>query len=115
MDTGSINKVILIGHLGGDPDVRYTQTGIPTSSFSLATNEKKIDSNGNEQKKTEWHRIIAWNKTAEFCEQYLKKGQLIYLEGKIRSREYVDNDGNSKKIVEILSNHIIPLHWKSDK
>ena len=115
MNSGSINKVILIGHLGADPEVRYTQSGLLTASFSLATNEKYIDSDGNEQKTTEWHRIITWKKTAEFTEKYLKKGQLVYIEGKIRTREYSSQDGATKKITEILSNQITPLEWKSDK
>ena len=115
MDSGSINKVILIGHLGADPEVRYTPAGVVTASFSLATNEKYIDSDGNEKKHTEWHRIVTWNKTAEFTEQYLKKGQLVCIDGKIRTREYSTNEGINKKIVEILCTNITPLEWKSDK
>ena len=115
MNSGSINKVILIGHLGADPEVRYTQSGLVTASFSLATNEKYIDAEGHEQKNTEWHRIVTWNKTAEFSEKYLKKGQLVYIEGKIKTREYSSQNGTTTKITEILSNQITLLDWKSDK
>ena len=115
MDSGSINKVILIGHLGADPEIRYTSSGVAPASFSLATNEKYVDSEGNEKKHVEWHRIVTWNKTAEFTEQYIKKGQLVYIEGKIRSREFVTKEGINKKITEILCSNITPLEWKSDK
>mgnify|MGYP001256132598 CR=1 FL=1 len=114
MNSGSINKVILIGHLGADPEVRYTQSGLLTASFSLATNEKYIDSDGNEQKTTEWHRIITWKKTAEFTEKYLKKGQLVFTEGKLQSRNWEDKDGIKRYTTEVVCEMFTMLGRKMD-
>ena len=93
----SINKVILIGHLGGNPEGRYTQQGISTASFSLATNEVWMGPDNNKKEHTEWHHIIAWNKLADFATQYLKKGNLIYLEGTIKTRGWTDKNNEQKK------------------
>ena len=105
----SVNKVILIGHLGAKPEGRYTQQGISTASFSLATNEVWFDSNKQKHEHTEWHHIISWNKLADFVTQYLDKGQLIYLEGSIKTRVWNDKNDETKKITEIMATQIISL------
>lgn len=88
-----INKAILIGRLGKDPEVRYTPDGQMVTSFGLATDEQWKDKNGEKMQRTEWHNITAWGKLAEICGEYLKKGSLIYVEGKIQSNRYEDKDG----------------------
>jgi len=100
----SLNKVILIGRLGADPEMRYTTDGAPVATFNIATTEAWRDkSSGGWQEKTEWHRVVAWRNLAERAEQ-LKKGNLVYIEGKIQSREFEGRDGNKRKIVEIVAN-----------
>ena len=100
----SLNKVILIGRLGADPEMRYTADGAPVATFNVATSESWKDKNsGAWQEKTEWHRVVAWRNLAERAEQ-LKKGNLVYIEGKIQSREFEGRDGNKRKIVEIVAN-----------
>ena len=97
-----INKVILVGRLGSDPELRYTNSNKPVANFSLATDET-YTSNGEKQKKTEWHKLILWDKLAEIAEQYLHKGDLIYVEGKIQSRQYEDRrDGAKHNVTEIV-------------
>ena len=112
MELRSINKVILIGHIGVKPEGRYTQDGISTASFSIATNESWIDRDKNKKEKTEWHNIVAWNKLADFVTQYLKKGQMVYIEGTIRSRSWIDTKKQKRKIIEIYANKIVPLEGK---
>jgi single-strand DNA-binding protein len=102
----SVNKVILIGNLGKDPELRYTPGGQPTASFSLATTEQWTDKNGQKQKKTEWHNIVTWGKLAELVNQYLKKGRSAYVEGRINTRSWDDRDGNKKYRTEITANQI---------
>lgn len=97
----SVNKAILIGHVGKPPEVRYTQGGAPVANFSLATNEYWNSQSGEKQERTDWHRIVAWRKLAEFCQEYVQKGALIYVEGKIRTRSYDDRDGTKRYITEI--------------
>ena len=104
----SINKVILVGHVGNDPDVRFTQNGHLVASFSLATHEMK---KGNIEH-TEWHNIVAWAKIGEFVEQYIKKGQLVCIEGSIRTRKWTDKSDAVHSITEIFANNVIPLEWK---
>lgn len=91
-----INKAILIGRLGKDPEVRYTPDGQMVTSFGLATDEQWKDKNGEKMQRTEWHNITAWGKLAEICGEYLKKGALIYVEGKIQSSKYMDKEGISR-------------------
>lgn len=100
---GSLNKVQLIGNLGGDPEVRYTKSGKAVTSFSLATSEKYKN-----EEKTEWHRLVFWGKLAEICGEYLSKGQQIYIEGKNQTREWEDNDGNKKQTTEVVC-HIMTM------
>jgi single-strand DNA-binding protein len=99
----SVNKVILVGRLGRDPETRYTGGGQAVANFSMATDETYKDKNGERQKRTEWHRIVAWGKKAEFAQQYLKKGSLIYIEGSIRSSEWQDKEGQKRTKVEIIA------------
>ena len=104
----SINKVILVGHVGNSPNVRFTKDGVLVASLSLATHEAKK----NDEEHTEWHNIVAWGKVGEFVEQYLKKGQLVCVEGAIRTRKWESKDKVSHSITEIFANNIIPLEWK---
>jgi len=101
-----VNKVILIGNLGKDPELRYTPGGQPTASFSLATTERWTDKSGQRQEKTEWHNIVAWGKLAELVNQYLKKGRSAYIEGRITNRSWDDRDGNKKYRTEIVASQI---------
>jgi len=96
-----INKATLIGRLGSDPEIRHTQSGTPVATFTLATNERWKDGNGQPQERTDWHRIVAWDQLANICEQYLKKGKLVYIEGPIRVRDYQDKEGNNHRVTEI--------------
>jgi single-strand DNA-binding protein len=98
----SVNKVILVGNLGKDPELRYTAGGTAVCTFSLATSERYKDRDGQQQEKTEWHNIVAWRQLAEICGKYLVKGKQIYIEGKIQSRSYDDRDGNKRYITEIV-------------
>jgi single-strand DNA-binding protein len=101
-----VNKVILIGHLGKDPELRYTPGGQATASFSLATSERWTDKNGQRQERTEWHNIVVWSKLAEIANQYLKKGSPAYIEGRITNRSWDDRDGNKRYRTEIVANTI---------
>jgi single-strand DNA-binding protein len=99
-----INKAIIIGNLGADPEVRYTQGGQAVASFNLATSETYTDKAGERQEKTEWHRIVAWGKLAELCGEYLKKGRQAYIEGRLQTRQWDDKDGNKRYTTEIVAN-----------
>ena len=105
----SVNKVILIGHLGAKTEGRYTPQGVSTASFSLATNETWVGSDKQKHEHTEWHHVVVWNKLADFATSYLDKGYLVYLEGAIKSRSWVNKKKESKKIVEIMATQIIVL------
>jgi single-strand DNA-binding protein len=97
-----INKVILIGNLGRDPELRYTQNGQPVANFSLATSEQWTDKNSGEKvEKTEWHRIVVWGRTAEHCSQYLAKGRTVYIEGRLQTRDWEDKEGQKRSTTEI--------------
>jgi single-strand DNA-binding protein len=97
----NVNKVILMGRLGADPEVRYTTEGSSVASFRIATTETWKDKGGNKQERTEWHSIVAWRRLGEIAGEYLKKGSLVYIEGRIRSREYDAKDGTKRKVFEI--------------
>jgi single-strand DNA-binding protein len=97
----SLNKVMLIGHLGKDPELKYTPGGAAVATFSLATNESYKDKDGNQQEKTEWHRLVVWNKQAEIAAEYLKKGQQIFAEGKLQTRTW-EKDGQKHYMTEIV-------------
>lgn len=102
----SVNKVILIGRLGGDPELRYTADGSPVATFNVATSEVWKDKGGNKQERTEWHRVVAWRKLGEISAEYLKKGKLVYIEGRIQSREFEGKDGLKRKMYEIIASNM---------
>lgn len=102
----SVNKVILVGNLGRDPELRYTQNGQAVANFSLATTDRWNSKEGQREERTEWHRIVAWGKTAELCAQYLGKGRSVYLEGRIQSREWEDREGQKRNTTEIVAQTI---------
>ncbi len=110
----SVNKVILVGNLGKDPELRYTPSGVAVATFSLATTERYKDRDGNPQKKTEWHNIVVWRQLAEICGKYLHKGKQIYVEGKIQNRSYEDRDGNKRYISEVVVNEMQMLGSRED-
>lgn len=105
----NVNKVILIGRLGADPELRYTADGAPVATFNLATSERWKDKSGGYQDRTEWHRIVAWRKLAEVSSEFLKKGKLVYVEGRIQSREYEGRDGIKRKAYEIVASNMTIL------
>ena len=96
-----VNKVILIGNLGADPEVKHTQGGQAVANLRLATSETWNDKDGNRQERTEWHNVVVWGKTAENCGQYLKKGRQVYVEGRLQSREYENKDGATVRVWDI--------------
>ncbi len=100
------NLVILIGNLGGDPETRYTQDGTPVANFNIATTETWRNQDGGKEEHTEWHKIVVWKKLAEICGEHLKKGSRIYLEGRIRTRKWQDQDGNDRYTTEIEARDI---------
>lgn len=108
----SVNKVILLGRLGKDPELKYTQGGTPVANFSLATDETWKDQSGEKQQRTEWHNIVAWKKLAEICGQYAKKGQQIYIEGKIQTRKWEDKDGNTRYTTEVVVSNLVLIGKK---
>lgn len=103
----SVNKVILLGRLGQDPEIKYTASGAGVCNFSLATSESWNDRNsGQRQEKTEWHRVVVWGKLAEFCNQYLAKGREVFLEGRLQTRAWDDKDGNKRYTTEIVASTV---------
>ena len=110
-----LNKVTLIGHLGKDPITRYMQNGDAVCNFSIATSESWKDAQGNKQTRTEWHAITLYRKLAEIAGQYLKKGSLIYLEGKIQSRKYTDKQGIERTAYEIIGNELKMLGGRDNQ
>ena len=103
---GGVNKVILIGHLGADPDMRYTPSGNGVCELRVATSESWKDKNGQRQERTEWHRVVVWGKTAEICAKYLAKGRQVYIEGRIQTRSYDDKEGQKRYITEVIANDV---------
>ena len=98
----SVNKVILVGNLGRDPEVRYTQSGTPVANFTMATTDRWSDqSSGEKKERTEWHRIVVWGKQAEIAGEYLRKGRQVYVEGSLQTREWTDRDGNKRYTTEV--------------
>jgi len=110
----SVNRVILVGRLGRDPETRYTSGGQAVANFSVATDESYKDRNGERQKRTEWHKIVVWGKQAEIAQQYLKKGSLVFIEGRIQSREWQDKEGQKRTSFEIVANNFRMLGGRSD-
>ena len=110
----SVNKVILVGRLGRDPETRYTGGGQAVANFSVATDETYKDKAGDRQKRTEWHKIVVWGKQAEIAQQYLKKGSLIFIEGRIQSREWQDKEGQKRTSFEIVASNFRMLGGRGD-
>ena len=111
----SVNKVILVGNLGADPELRYTNTGTAVANFRIATNDTWTDKNGEKQERTEWHNIVAWARLAEICGQYLRKGSLIYIEGSIRTDSWEDKESGQKRYrTEIIAREMKMLDRKRD-
>jgi single-strand DNA-binding protein len=110
----SINKVILIGNAGKDPEVRYLESGVPVCTLPMATSETYTNKGGEKVTNTEWHNIVLWRGLAEIAQKYVKKGTQIYVEGKIRSRSWDDKDGNKKYITEIIADSLQLLGRKPD-
>lgn len=110
----SVNKVILLGNVGNDPDIRTLENNVKVASFRLATSERYTDRNGEQHENTEWHQVSAWNKTADIVERFVKKGGQLYVEGKIRTRKWTDKDGNERYSTEILAEGIQLLGRKDE-
>jgi single-strand DNA-binding protein len=102
----SVNKVIILGRLGQDPELKYTPSGTAVCNFSLATSESWTDKSGAKQEKTEWHRIVVWGKLAELCNQYLSKGRQAFVEGKLQTRSWDDKDGTKRYSTEVMANTV---------
>jgi single-strand DNA-binding protein len=109
-----VNKVILVGRLGRDPELRYTQGGQAVANFTVATNESWNNKEGERQERTEWHRIVAWGKQAEFCSNYLSKGRQVFVEGRIQTREWEDQKGEKRRTTEIVAQTIQGLGPRPD-
>lgn len=110
-----VNKVILIGNVGSDPELKYTTNGAGVSNFSVATNETWMDKNTNErQERTEWHRIVAWGRLAEICNQYLRKGSKVYIEGRLQTRSWEGQDGQKRYTTEIVAQEMQMLDSRED-
>jgi single-strand DNA-binding protein len=109
MAAGGVNKVILIGNLGADPELRYTPGGQAVCDIRLATNESWTDKNGQKQERTEWHRVVMWGKPGEIIKQYCTKGQKLYIEGRLQTRSWDDKDGNKRYSTEIVGNDFMFL------
>jgi len=114
MQKGSINKVVLVGHMGGDPETRFTPSGAAVANFNIATNESWRDANGDIQDKTEWHRCVMFGKSAELAGELLKKGQLLYTEGKLQTRNWEDKDGIKRYTTEVVCEMFTMLGRKMD-
>ena len=110
----SINKVILVGNLGRDPEVRYTQNGNAVANLNLATNEVWNDKSGQRQERTEWHRIVVWGKQAEIAKEYLSKGRQIYVEGSLQTRQWEDKDGQKRYTTEIRCQRFVMLGGRGE-
>jgi single-strand DNA-binding protein len=104
-----VNKVILIGNLGADPDLRHTPSGTAVSNLRLATTEVFSNRDGEKNKRTEWHRVVAFGRLAEICNQYLKKGRQVYIEGRLQTREWDDQKGNKRYTTEIIATNMVML------
>ncbi len=101
-----VNRVFLVGRLGRDPEQRFTSSGTPVTNFSMATDERWKDQSGERQTRTEWHQIVVWGKLAEICSQYLNKGKLVFIEGRLQTREWDDRDGNRRRTTEIVASEM---------
>ena len=109
-----INKVVLIGNLGQDPELRYTGSGTAVCNMRLATNESYKDSSGQLVEKTEWHNVVTWARLAEICGEYLKKGSQVYFEGSLQTRSYDDRDGNTRYVTEVKAREMMMLSGRGE-
>ena len=109
----SLNKVIIIGNVGSDPEMRFTPSGKPVTSFSVATNWMHTTPEGERKQETEWFNVVAWNKLAEQCNQFLGKGRLVYAEGRLRTRTWDGQDGQQHSRVEVIANRVVFLDRKA--
>ena len=109
----SLNKAMIIGRLGRDPEVRYTQSNTAVATLSIATSERYKDKQGEWQENTEWHRVVAWDRLAEICQQYLSKGDQVYIEGPIQTRQWEDKDGQTRYTTEIKAREMTMLGGKN--
>lgn len=114
MQKGSVNKAVLVGHLGADPESRFTPSGVAVTTFNMATNESWKNNEGQYEDRTEWHRIVLYGKAAETANEYMKKGQLVYVEGRIRTRSWEDKDGMTRYTTEILGDRFTMLGRKGE-
>ena len=114
MQKGSVNRVILVGHLGGDAESRYTSSGTAVANFNVATNESRKNAEGDFQDHTEWHRCVLFGRPAETAAQYLKKGQMVYVEGRLRTRSWEDKEGNKLTTTEVQGDMFTMLGRRSD-
>ena len=110
-----VNKVILIGRLGQDPEVRYTPSGQAVANFTMATSENWTGKDGQKQERTEWHRIVVWGRLAELCKDYLRKGRQVYIDGKLQTRSWDDKEGKKRYTTEIVANTVQFLGTAPDK
>lgn len=110
-----VNKVILVGRLGGDPEVRYTNTGTAVANFNIATSSSFTDKSGEKTERTEWHRIVAFGKLGEICGEYLAKGKQVYIEGRLQTRDWEDREGNKRKTTEIVAGTMQMLGAAGDR
>ena len=108
-----LNKVMIIGHLGADPELRYTQSGSPVTTLRIATDESYTDRDGNRVERTEWHRVVVFQRAAENCNQYLRKGSLVYVEGKLSTRKWQDQNGQDRYTTEIRADRVQFLDRRS--
>jgi len=104
-----VNKVILVGNLGADPEVRYSSTGTAVANFRIATSENWTNKEGGKETRTDWHRVVAFGKLGEICAEYLRKGKQVYVEGKLRTRSWDDKEGNKRWITEVVASNMVML------
>lgn len=114
MAGGGVNKVILIGNLGRDPEVRFTPSGQAVANFTIATNDSWTDKQGQKQERTEWHRIVVWGKLAELCGEYLSKGRQCFVEGRLQTREWTDKEGKKNYTTEVVAQTVQFLGGRGD-
>jgi single-strand DNA-binding protein len=110
-----VNKVILIGNLGRDPEIRYTTNGQAVANFTMATSEVRTNKDGNKVESTEWHRVVAWGRLAEICGEYLSKGKTVYIEGALRTRSWEDKDGKKRWTTEVVARNMQILSPSGDR
>ncbi len=110
-----LNKVMLIGHLGRDPEMRYTPSGRPVTTFSVASSRSWSTADGDTRSETEWFNIVAWGSLAEICNQYLQKGQQVYIEGRLQTRRWEDDEGNKRSTTEVVAREMIMLGDRRDR